>query len=77
MFDDIQQKVDDTRPDGIFQVQMAIKNIDNNDQSTSILLNPSYLGPLSWSDSEVKAWLRTVWYFELGFSFTANMPENF
>ena len=71
MFDDITQEVDEDRPDNILQVEMAIKNIDNNDQAVAVYLNPDYLYILSESDEEVKRWLRTVWYFELGFSFTA------
>jgi len=77
MFDDITQEIEKSRDDNIRQVEMAIKNIDSDEQVNAEYIYPGFLGPLSETDEEVKEWLRTVWFFELGFSFTAQMPKDF
>ena len=77
MFDQIEQKRDEDREDGIKQVAMTIKGIDNHDQTDIHYLNPDQMGPFAESPEEIKAWLRSVWYFEFGFEFKTFVPPDF
>jgi len=39
-------------------------------------LHEGDLGPLGKNNTQIKKWLRSVWYFSLGYSFEVRYPRN-
>lgn len=57
-------------------ISMVVRQVNTDNPSSVYYLNEGDLGPLAASNEEIKRWLRTVWYFTLGFSFQVQYPTH-
>ena len=55
---------------------MVVAQVDTDQASAVYKLLEGDLGPLSKSNKQIKAWLRTVLYFTIGFRFNVHYPKH-
>ena len=66
-----------TDADGnVIPIEMVARQIDTIQPSSSYNITTDDLGPLKDDNSEIKVWLREVWYFTLAWSFRVKYPGS-